>query len=170
MPEGTESSSTSQAVPARAAPSSPAASKRMRANRARDTKPELRLRRELHGRGLRYRVDLPLLGTRRRADVAFTRAKIAIFVDGCYWHGCPLHGTSARSNRAFWANKIAVNQARDRDTDARLKAAGWTVLRFWEHEDPVEAANAVHAAVIAYRMTRPGIDGCPPAEDGQTGG
>lgn len=125
----------------------------MRANRRRDTGPELRVRKELHRRGLRYRVDLPLLQTRRRADVAFPRARLAIFVDGCYWHGCPVHGTSAAANADFWREKIKTNQARDRDTDALLAAAGWTSLRFWEHEDPIAVADAIEIQVRGCSVT-----------------
>lgn len=120
----------------------------MRANRGRDTGPELALRRILHAQGLRYRVDYPLpFDRRRRADVAFTRARVAVFVDGCFWHGCPVHGTTPRTNTAFWADKIARNRSRDDDTTSRLHAAGWSVLRFWEHEEPHHAAGSVARAV-----------------------
>jgi DNA mismatch endonuclease (patch repair protein) len=110
--------------------------------------PELSLRRELHRRGLRYRVDrAPLPGVRRRADVLFPRQKVAVFVDGCFWHRCPLHGTSPSNNADWWRNKLDMNVARDRDTDECLAAAGWTVLRFWEHEPAEGAADTVVAAV-----------------------
>lgn len=125
----------------------------MRANRRRDTGPELALCRTLHARGLRYRVDHPLpFDRRRRADVVFPRARVAVFVDGCFWHGCPEHGTMPKANRAFWRDKIARNRARDADTDRRLADLGWTVLRFWEHEDVERAADAVEATM------RPGWD------------
>ncbi len=109
----------------------------MQANRSRDTKPELAVRRRLHRRGLRYRVDAaPIPALRRRADIVFAKARVAVFVDGCFWHGCPEHGRkSFNHNTAYWPTKIAANMARDRDTDARLREAGWTVLRFWEHQD-----------------------------------
>jgi DNA mismatch endonuclease (patch repair protein) len=111
----------------------------MRSNRGRDTGPELALRRVLHARGLRYRVDHPLpFDRRRRADIAFTRAKVAVFIDGCFWHGCPEHGATPRTNTAFWSAKIARNRERDADTVRRLDEAGWAVLRFWEHE-PVDS-------------------------------
>ncbi len=127
--------------------SSPEARRRMQANRGRNTKPELALRRELFARGLRYRVDHPVLpGSRRRADVVFTRARVVVFVDGCFWHGCPVHGTKARTNSEFWANKIDTNRRRDADTDARLRAAGWRVLRFWEHEPTTDCADVVARA------------------------
>lgn len=121
----------------------------MQSNTRRDTKPELRLRRQLHASGLRYRVDFPPIpGVRRRADVVFTRWRIAVFVDGCYWHGCPEHGAKKfGTNAQFWADKISTNRARDADTDARLEAAGWCVLRVWEHEDPSVAARRVEAAL-----------------------
>lgn len=80
---------------------------------------------------------------RRRADILFPRRRLAIFVDGCFWHSCPLHGTVPRTNNAWWATKLASNVARDRETDRRLFEAGWTVVRFWEHEDPVAAADLI---------------------------
>jgi DNA mismatch endonuclease (patch repair protein) len=98
-------------------------------------------------RGLRYRVDVPLLPSlRRRADLVFPRARVAVFVDGCFWHGCPLHATAPKNNAAWWRNKLDRNVARDRDTDRRLIEAGWTVLRFWEHDDVLRAAIAVDGA------------------------
>lgn len=115
---------------------------------ARDTKPELALRRLLHASGLRYRVDrAPLRGLRRRADLVFGPARVAVFVDGCFWHGCPQHGTRPRSNEQWWGDKLERNRLRDADTDTRLKAAGWRVLRIWEHEDPVAAASRVRVAL-----------------------
>ncbi len=116
----------------------------MRANRGRDTGPELAVRRALHARGLRYRVDHPLpFDRRRRADIAFTRAKVAVFIDGCFWHGCPEHGTTPRTNSAFWSEKIERNRARDADTTQRLSADGWSVMRFWEHDDSGAVAEAI---------------------------
>jgi DNA mismatch endonuclease (patch repair protein) len=110
------------------------------------------VRRELHRRGLRYAVDAPVPGLpRRRADVLFRRERVAVFVDGCFWHGCPEHGTSPRSNAEWWREKIGTNRRRDRDTDERLRDLGWTVVRCWEHEDPVEAADRVEAVVLALR-------------------
>ncbi len=109
----------------------------MRAVRRRDSGPEVALRRELHRRGLRYRVDvsLGLRGLeRRRVDIAFTRARVAVHVDGCFWHGCPVHGTAAKANSAFWQDKIETNRLRDQQTDAALDAAGWVAARVWEHE------------------------------------
>lgn len=125
----------------------------MQSNTRRDTKPELQLRRELHATGLRYRVDYsPLPGVRRRADVAFTRQRVAVFLDGCYWHGCPEHGPRRfGTNSEFWTDKIATNRARDADTTRRLEEAGWVVLRYWEHEDPRVSAAAV-ADVVRRRL------------------
>lgn len=114
----------------------------------RDTKPELELRRVLYSRGLRYRVDRPVLtGVRRRPDLVFIGSRVAVFVDGCFWHGCPEHATWPASNAAFWREKIEANRKRDADTNARLAAAGWTVVRVWEHENPIVAADCVEAAV-----------------------
>jgi len=121
---------------------------RMSHQARRDTAPELALRRELHRRGLRFRVDQPLAGMpRRRADVLFTRARVAVFVDGCFWHSCPLHATSPTTNAEWWSKKLLRNVERDRDTDARLITAGWSVLRFWEHEEAIHAADAVERLV-----------------------
>jgi len=117
----------------------------MSAQRRRDTAPEVAVRRILHARGYRYRVDFPLLNTRRRADLAFTRQKVVVFIDGCWWHLCPLHRTLPKQNREWWQAKLEANAARDRDTDGRLAAAGWRVLRVWEHDDPVEAVGRIEA-------------------------
>ncbi|CAM3022757.1 very short patch repair endonuclease [Prescottella defluvii] len=126
----------------------PATSARMRAQRRRDTAPEIALRRELHRRGARFFVDrAPLPGLRRRADLVFPRRRIAVYVDGCFWHRCPQHATAPKNNAQWWADKLAANVIRDRDTDARLAAAGWTVVRIWEHEDPANAADRVQAAL-----------------------
>jgi DNA mismatch endonuclease (patch repair protein) len=119
----------------------------------RDTKPEIELRRVLHARGLRFRVDRPVLpGVRRRADVVFGAARVAVFVDGCFWHGCPLHATWPKNNAEFWREKIETNRARDRDTDRRLEEAGWTVVRMWEHEDVGEAAERLERIVRDRRV------------------
>lgn len=120
----------------------------MRANKRRDTSTELAVRRELHARRLRYRVDFaPVPGLRRRADIVFTRARIAVFIDGCFWHGCPIHATSPKRNADYWGPKLAANIARDRDTDRRLTDAGWLVVRIWEHQAPVDAADLIELAV-----------------------
>lgn len=119
-------------------------SRRMSAVRKRDNGPEMAVRRLLHSAGLRYRVAWPVPGQRRRTiDVAFTRARVAVYIDGCFWHGCPLHGTSPKANAAWWAEKIATNQARDADATAQLQELGWTVMRFWEHENPEDVRSCV---------------------------
>ncbi|GAA5161349.1 very short patch repair endonuclease [Ornithinimicrobium tianjinense] len=110
----------------------------------RDTAPEVALRRALHAQGRRFRVVYPVPGNRRRTiDIAFTRAKVAVFVDGCFWHGCPEHGTQPRANSGWWAAKLAANRARDEDTDRLLREAGWRVIRVWEHEDVATALARV---------------------------
>lgn len=126
----------------------------MRANRGRDTRPELALRRAVHALGLRYRVSArPIPAVRRTADLVFPRAKVAVFLDGCFWHGCPEHHTVAVTNAAFWAEKVETNRRRDRDTDRRLDEAGWVSVRVWEHRDPQQAADEVRAVVAARRAT-----------------
>ena len=127
----------------RPAASSPEALARMTRQRRRDTGPEIAIRRILFGSGLRYRVDAPLPGMRRRADLLFRSARVAVFVDGCFWHGCPEHGTQPKSNAIWWAEKIAANIQRDRDTDRRLTEAGWQVVRVWEHEPAAQAAQRI---------------------------
>ena len=128
--------------------SSPAVRAVMRGNKGRDTRPELAVRSAAHALGLRYRVGVsPLPGLRRTADLVFTAAKVAVFVDGCFWHGCPEHHRPARRNSDFWTAKIQGNVSRDADTDSRLRAAGWQVIRIWEHEPPAEAAGRIRAAV-----------------------
>ena len=127
----------------------------MRANRRRDTAPEMTLRRELHRRGLRFRVDYPPVpGLQCRADVVFTKARLAIFVDGCFWHGCAEHGNLPRANRRWWQEKLELNVARDRRNDIELADAGWTVIRFWEHEPLATAADRVCQAVAAASGTK----------------
>ncbi|MGW5666679.1 very short patch repair endonuclease [Micromonospora sp. NPDC003776] len=127
----------------------------MRANKARDTGPERRVRSLLHKMGLRYRVNArPLADLRRTADVVFPAARLAVFIDGCYWHGCAEHYRPARANDRFWSDKIAGNRARDAETNGLLAEAGWTVIRIWEHEDPVEAVKRVATAVRAAASNR----------------
>jgi DNA mismatch endonuclease (patch repair protein) len=126
-------------------PSSPHASATMKANRRRDTKPEVAIRSLLHRQGLRFRIDKPIrtdLGI-VRPDLVFTTKRIAVFVDGCYWHACPEHGELPRANRAFWREKFKRNRARDKEQTAALENAGWAVLRIWEHEEPQRAAERV---------------------------
>jgi DNA mismatch endonuclease (patch repair protein) len=128
--------------------SSPAVRNVMRANKGRDTKPERALRSAVHALGMRYRVGLrPMPQVRRTADIVFTRARVAVFLDGCFWHGCPEHHRPARRNSGFWVAKIEGTKMRDTDTDSRLHEAGWRVIRVWEHEDPIAAARIIQVAV-----------------------
>lgn len=114
----------------------------------RDTRPELEIRRELHARGLRYRVDVsPVPSLRGRADILFRPARVAVYVDGCFWHSCPDHGVLPKGNRDWWREKLAATVRRDRTTDSALAELGWRVVRVWEHEDPVAAADRIEAAL-----------------------
>jgi len=125
----------------------------MRANRRTNTGPERALRSELHRRGLRFRVDHPVEvrqpGRRPRPDIAFTRKRVAIFVDGCFWHACPEHGSLPVANRSFWREKLRANSARDSVTDIALREAGWRVVRVWEHESVDSAADRILEVVKA---------------------
>lgn len=133
----------------------PALSAKMSTLARKDTKPELLLRRELHARGLRFRVQSKVPGNRRRTiDIAFTRARLAVYVDGCFWHGCPEHHVQPRANSDWWAWKVERNQARDLDTERQLAEAGWHCVRIWEHEDPVDAADRVEATYRALLNDR----------------
>ncbi|UJP40263.1 very short patch repair endonuclease [Cellulomonas palmilytica] len=128
----------------------------MQLQRSRDTAPEMALRRLMHARGHRYRVDrlLPLVGVQRRADLVFGPARVAVFVDGCFWHGCPLHGNPAvKANVWYWPDKIARNRARDADTDRRLREIGWLPFRAWEHETPSDVADRLEAALRSRRLS-----------------
>lgn len=126
--------------------------KSMKANTGRDTKPELALRRAVHAMGLRYFVNKrPIRAVRRSADMVFPGTRVAVFLDGCFWHGCPQHHTVAKTNAEFWAEKVRANRERDADTDARLTAQGWTVVRVWEHEPVGEGAQRVADAVARSR-------------------
>lgn len=116
----------------------------------RDTAPEISLRKALHARGMRYRVQIPVPGRgRRRIDIAFTRVRLAVFVDGCFWHGCPDHGVRPRANSEWWEWKLARNAERDRDTDQVLASQGWSVLRVWEHDCPAPGVDEVIRRVRA---------------------
>jgi DNA mismatch endonuclease, patch repair protein len=143
-------------------PSSAGRSANMRANRRTDTKPELALRRALHSRGYRYRKDYRLDldgGKRVRPDIAFTARRVAVFVDGCFWHCCPDHGSKPAVNVGYWNPKLRRNVERDRAADTALQAAGWAVVRVWEHE-PIETAVA---AVLAALGSSPTARGRSPA-------
>ncbi|MFQ6170948.1 very short patch repair endonuclease [Oryzobacter sp. R7] len=127
----------------------PGRSRNMAAIRRTDTQPELALRSALHRAGLRFRKDLRLEcgGMHPRPDIVFTRAKVAVFVDGCFWHSCPEHSNPPTSNPDYWGPKLARNAQRDQQHDAALVEAGWTVIRIWEHEDVAAAAHRIALAV-----------------------
>jgi len=126
----------------------------MVACRNRDTAPEMAVRSAVHSMGLRFRVAArPLPDLRRTADLVFRRARVAVHVDGCWWHGCPEHSRPAKTNGLYWHPKIAANKARDTDTDERLRAAGWISLRFWEHDEPIAVAAEV-ARVVRARLAQ----------------
>lgn len=127
--------------------SSPGVRSRMQKLPSRDTGPEMALRRELHRRGLRYRVQVPILDGRRKHDIVFTRAGVVVEVLGCFWHRCPHHGTAPKANAEWWQAKLDANVARDRRTARELKQAGWTLVRVWEHESPGRAADRVQRAL-----------------------
>ncbi|QDO01126.1 very short patch repair endonuclease [Streptomyces sp. S1A1-8] len=133
-------------------PSSGAVSARMSRQSSRDIAAEVAVRRLLYAAGLRYRVHVPVPGMLRRTiDIAFTRAKVAVIMDGCFWHGCPEHATKPKANVEWWQAKLAKNIARDVETTDYLTAEGWTVLRFWEHESPEHVADRVAACVAERR-------------------
>ncbi|MDN3293725.1 very short patch repair endonuclease [Streptomyces ficellus] len=139
-----------------AKPSSPGVSARMSRQTARDTTPELAVRKLLHAAGLRYRLHVKVPGMPRRTiDIAFPGPKVAVFLDGCFWHGCPEHATHPKANAEWWRAKLEKNMARDRETTEHLHAEGWTVLRFWEHERPEVVAQMVS-------RTRDALIGSPP--------
>ncbi|MEU9195728.1 very short patch repair endonuclease [Streptomyces hundungensis] len=137
--------------------SSAARRRNMQAIRSRDTKPEQFVRRLVHAKGLRYRVAArPLPGLRRTADLVFRPVKVAVFIDGCYWHGCPQHYVPPKTNPGYWSEKVLRNVTRDRDTDKRLQEAGWLVLRFWEHEPSASCADKIAATVLSRRLDSKG--------------
>jgi DNA mismatch endonuclease, patch repair protein len=146
-------------VAAYPSPSTPGRSANMRAIRRTNTKPELALRSALHRRGYRFRKDHRLDlndGARVRPDIAFTARKVAVFVDGCFWHVCPEHGRDPTVNEWYWAPKLRRNMERDRAADAALAAAGWRVVRVWEHEPLAAAVDAVIAALGGANCPIPG--------------
>jgi DNA mismatch endonuclease (patch repair protein) len=127
----------------------------MQANRRRDTNPELTLRSALHAAGYRYRVDfrIDLDGARVRPDIVFTRAKVAIFVDGCFWHSCPEHGREPRVNSAYWTPKLQKTRERDRRNTEALCSAGWLVVRIWAHVPTADAMSLVEQAIRGTRRS-----------------
>lgn len=128
----------------------------MQGNRSRDTRPELAVRRAAHALGLRYRTSArPIAGLKRTADLLFPKVRVAVFVDGCFWHGCPLHYVASKTNSEFWAAKIESNIQRDEETDRLLLEAGWQSIRIWAHRDPQEAATYIMHIVRSRRQPRP---------------
>jgi DNA mismatch endonuclease, patch repair protein len=129
-------------------PSSDVVAQRFRRQPRRDTAHEMAVRRRLHARGVRFRVDVrPCRETRARGDLVWKGRRLVVFLDGCFWHACPTCGHTPTANRQWWVTKLAGNVARDRRADAVLRAAGWRVLRFWEHEDPDAVADAICRAL-----------------------
>lgn len=142
-------------VPVAPPPSSAAASAVMRGNRKTDTRPEIALRSALHRRGRRFRKNVrPEPDINCRVDIVFRGLRLAIFVDGCFWHACPDHGTAPRTNSNYWRHKIASNAERDRANDELLTRRGWQVLRIWEHEPPAEAATRVEVELQRLKEGR----------------
>jgi DNA mismatch endonuclease (patch repair protein) len=135
-------------------PSRPAMTAIMRGNRGADTRPEVKLRSELHRRGLRFRKHVSIVtpGLRVRPDVVFTRQRLVVFVDGCFWHGCPEHGSKPRSNVTYWEAKLARNRARDQRVADGLRTDGWRVIRVWEHEAVGPAATSIASALNEIRI------------------
>lgn len=124
----------------------------MMSNRGKDTSPELALRKRLHGLGARFRKHRrPLPGVRCEADLLFPRVKLAVFVDGCFWHGCPEHTSYPITNREWWLRKLEGNKSRDRKNDEMLRLAGWTIVRLWEHQGVEEMAAEVLHVLTALR-------------------
>ncbi|OON76962.1 very short patch repair endonuclease [Streptomyces tsukubensis] len=139
-------------------PSSPGVSARMSRQMSRDTTPEVAVRKLLHASGHRYRLNMRVRDMPRRTiDITFPRARVAVFLDGCFWHGCPIHATHPKANAEWWHQKLDRNMARDAETTEHLTAVGWTVLRFWEHEVPVDVAERVADVVDRERRE----DGAP---------
>jgi DNA mismatch endonuclease (patch repair protein) len=133
-------------------PASEAVRTRFKSQRVRDTNAELSVRKAVHGMGLRYRVDAkPETDLRVRADLLFTKARVAVFIDGCFWHGCPDHFIPPKNNAEWWATKIARNRERDQASRRELTNRGWIVLSIWEHEFPGDAASVIVTLVRARR-------------------
>lgn len=134
---------------------SDAVSDAMRRMPTRSTGPEIAIRKELFKRGLRYRVQYPVPGySRRSIDIAFPGTKVAVFIDGCFWHGCKAHRNIPEHNRAWWEEKIESNRARDRETDAHLRTLGWEVLRYWEHDSQDDIIPKVIQVVLERKTKR----------------
>ncbi len=146
--------------------SSPHARSTMRANRGRDTTPELAVRRLVHGAGLRFRVNArPETDLRRTVDLLFRRSRVVVLIDGCFWHGCPQHHQAPRTNAQFWSDKIRRNRERDAETDRILAERGWSVMRFWEHEVRTDVDRVAAEVIAAVRSrsrpsTEHGVEDC----------
>jgi DNA mismatch endonuclease (patch repair protein) len=135
--------------------SSLAARRVMQANTSKDTKPEVRIRSALHARGLRFRKHAaPLAGLRCRADIVFRVERVAVFVDGCFWHRCPIHGKQPATNAPYWRAKIDRNVERDQRNNAALESAGWAAVRVWEHETTESAVEEIARQVLSRRAHR----------------
>ena len=152
VPTPPESTALSRTAPIATAPiptaSSPAVLARFRAQRRRDTAHELSVRRLLHASGVRYRVDVRVVvGSRVRPDIVWRGRRVAVFLDGCFWHACPDHEHWPKANASWWRDKIEANVGRDRRADAMLRSLDWTVLRFWEHEDPAKVVATIRSAL-----------------------
>lgn len=143
----------------------------MQGNRKVGTRPEVALRSELHRRGLRFRKNAPIRTPLRlvRPDIIFTRRRLAVFVDGCFWHRCPQHGTSPRTNSPYWSAKLDRNVARDTATDEALRAAGWSVVHVWEHEPIVQAADVVEGHLADADGSGPATPSGPLSTDPDAG-
>lgn len=149
----------SMAALPRPTPTSATATKKMRSNRRVDTKPEIRLRSALHRAGLRFRKDCLIRlpnGRKVHPDVVFTRRRVAVFVDGCFWHSCPQHGTTPKSNTDYWIPKLRENIERDRATDSSLQVSGWQVVRVWTHVHEEEAVAMVMARLDSLQTSTSG--------------
>ena len=132
-----------------------ATSVRMSKQLSKNTAPELNLRKAVRDRGFGYRLEWPIPGMRRRrCDFAFVGAKVAVFVDGCFWHSCPIYGSIPKSNRDWWAKKLARNRERDLESDRALQVRSWLSIRIWEHEDPIAAADMIVSIVAERRLVQ----------------
>jgi DNA mismatch endonuclease, patch repair protein len=137
-------------------PSRPGITAIMRGNKKRETRPEIAVRSALHHAGLRFRKDYPIRpdnGRPIRVDIAFPRRRVAVFIDGCFWHRCPEHGNEPRVNTTYWGPKLTRNVTRDHEVDERLRQAGWAIVRIWEHEPPTAAVNRVRSALQEWPST-----------------
>lgn len=151
-------------MPSHTTPTSATISRVMRANRGANTRPEVALRSAMHRRGLRFRIGIVLVAgrVRVRPDVVFTRARVVVFVDGCFWHQCPNHGRSPRTNQDYWLPKLRANVDRDRRIDEALAEAGWEVVHVWEHEAPDIATSRIRG------LLGRGVDRCETTKCGRS--